>query len=259
MIKRTLHLIRKNPIIIVPYAIFIGINLFLSQFIVRFEEMALKPEKIATAVNKTMGIWIFIMIISVLFTSGYGSMLGAAVKDKKCGFKDFFIGLNYFLGRMILYFVLFSFMTVSFLLVIAIAVFPILMAGSIGGIKNISMVSALITVGTGVLAGFIYPSVMLWYPAIFIDDTGVTDGLKRGFTASRKCYWNLVVITLISILPSIIYTIAAAVMNDNVFVNSSSGLTIGYIIDIVTSSIVSFFIFVYIFVIYDTMESGKDT
>lgn len=259
MVKRTLHLIRKNPIMIVPYAIFIGVNLGLAQFIARLEEMALKPEQMATAANKAMGIWILIMVVSVLFTSGYGSMIGAAVKHGKCRFKDFFLGIDCFLGRMMFYFVLFSFMAASFLLLIAVAVFPILLAGSVGGIKNVGLVSAFLTVGTGLLGSLIYPSVMLWFPAIFIEDTGVTEGLKKGFVASRKCYWNLVVTTFVSILPSVIYTIASMVMNGSAVANSSSGLTIGYIIDIAASVIVSFFIFIYIFVVYYTINSEKDT
>lgn len=244
MIKKTLHIIRKNPIIIAVYAIFIVLNICISEFTARFGSINSTSQSIGTYANKMFGLWILIIVISVLFLSGYGNIVAAAVKKEKCSWKDFFSGMNYFLGRMLISFILLVFMAALLFLIIMITAFPLILAGYAGALKNIEVVSALFTLGAEALAVFVYPCLMLWYPAIFIDDTGVIEGLKRGFAASRRCYWTLVGATFFSILPSTVYSTAVSIFNGN------TGITPGYIISTAVSVVISLFVFIFAFVVY---------
>lgn len=251
MIKKTLQIIKENPVIIVLYAVFVGLNIFMSQFMDGIDRMALNPQWIEVAVSKMLGMWIIIMIVFILFMGGYGNMLATAIKTGKCTLKDFLRGLNYFLGRMLWAFVLVFLLAMLFFLIVIVAAFPILMASSVGGIRNLGLLAALLTAGAGVFAVFIYPAIMLWYPAIFIDDTGVIEGLKRGVTASRKCYLKLAVTTFVSILPSTLYTTITSIISGASYGRVEMGVTAGYMVSIAVSVVISFFIFVYLFVIYD--------
>lgn len=240
MLKKTFSLLKKNPKLILYYVIFIVINTLLALGV----SGIINPEKIDEgALNQVAGMWIIIAVISIIFMAGFGCMLASAVKNGKCTNKDFAYGLKNEIGKMILSFLLILIFLLGFAIILIMITVPFTMAASVG-VSDEFVYSLVMITAIGLMTLFLYPLFMLWYPAMFIDDVKVMEGLRRGARTSKKCYWTLVLAVFITVIPSLTYSLITA------FTSTAQVLSAGYWVFMLVNIIFSFILLVFTFVIY---------
>lgn len=245
MLKKTFSILKKNPKLILYYIVFMVVDIILSAGI---NQIIAPANTEQGGLNQMAGLWIIVCVLSIVFMAGYGRMLASAVKNGKCANKDFSYGLQNDIGRMILSFLLILVVAFGFVMVLAIITIPFTLEASVGGSFGL-LYSLAIIIAISCMALFVYPLLMLWYPAMFIDDVKVMEGLRRGAKASKKCYWTLVIAVFLTAMPSLIYSLIIA------FTNTDQVPSAGYWIFVLMNVILSFLLLVFTFVAY---EGKKD-
>lgn len=226
MIKKTLILLRKNTLLIVMPVLVIALILVselpmlgdisrimgLSRNM--YENMPNSPEinlqdavDIMTGALK-MGLFgLVYAVLAVIFISGYGNMLAAAVNDGMASIKVFLYGIRRFTGKVILSFLLLVAVIMGASLVISIVTTPVLLTGFVrSGFDPGSMMSTQKTVQlvASVIMLFLYPFIVMWLPAIFIErEEGVMACFRHGIRAGVRNYLPMVVVVLFLLLPTL--------------------------------------------------------
>lgn len=255
MIKKTFRILKSNPWLIIMYSAFILMNEVISHAMARYDNFDINTSiySVETAASRVLGILIITIVMSILFISGFGNMISIAVKKGRCTFMDFLRGLNSFLGRILLSCVILFFLLSLFVIIISITALPIIMAQSVGALKNGNIVFEVFIIAVCILAILIYPCIMLWYPAIFLEDTDVLDGLRKSLALSKKCYWILVGAAFVSALPSMAYSIFLSISTGIPGGQNISAVTPAYLSSIIIGAVLSLFISVLVFVIYEEL------
>lgn len=253
MLKKTLQILKENPVIILFYAAYIiivfGILYLLyphdlsgltNTDMTSFDFMA-----ILIVMVKMLTACILLAAIGVVFMSGYGGMLAEAVVTGKTSSSSFLPGIRKFFTRTLLSFLLLFGFSIGVSILVSIVTVPITIIETLKGRENVESLSLIISLFSSTLMIFCLPFVALWFPALYLDNTGVTQSLKNGAKAGVKNYWKLVLILLLIYLP----------IGINLVINFDSMakgriFTPGYILICLLEVIISIFILVILFLIY---------
>lgn len=219
MLKKAIDIFKKNPLITIVYFAYVVVTIIITMFMAESLGVNInsaESSQVFSLMGKLLGWWIILAVFSIIFTSGFGSMLASAVNDEKPTMKTLFKGIDKFIGRMLLAGLLSIVFVLGLITLLTLIAIPLFMSLSKSG-SAANIISGTIVYAVVILAVFIfiYPFFMLWYPSIFVDDLGVIEGLRKGAKTSIKCYWTLVLTLIISAIPSIIYSIATEFLSNN--------------------------------------------
>lgn len=180
------------------------------------------------------------LIIATLFMAGIGCALKKITTEGASKPCDLIEGINRYFFRVfkvnLLIFVL-------SLIGISLIIKPNLIMGLI-------LPSA--TIRTNVLIGLIVaPFLVSWYPAMFIDDLGAIESIKKALSIGVKAYLKLVFAVFIPLAPSFIYAgYYAFPRSTDIYASTASVFSVGYYVFFGASAILSLFALFYIFKIY---------
>ena len=255
MLKKSFQVLKNNPIIILFYGVYFVIMFLilftlyphdLSQFSTtnleqfNFTEYIIMMIKMLTAAG-------LISVLGIVFFSGFGYMISEAVRTGKTSKNSLLQGIKKFILRTLVAALLLFTMTMGVSIIMSIITIPITMWQVFtGGYSSVQYLSILITAITAVITIFLIPFILLWFPSIFMDDTKVIQALKSGAKAGVKNYWKLVLTLLVIYLPTglIMGFNYGSIVNGSIF---TPCFLVMYLID----AIISIFIIVLLFVIYE--------
>ena len=166
---------------------------------------------------KTSAFSLLYCALFVIFISGYGNQQSAAVNGGKASFRVFFFGVRKLIGKVILSFLLLTGIITGFSLIVSIVTTPmifanVLLEGSSQG--NFLGMQKELQIGTLVIMTLIYPLIVLWLPAIFLDrQEGVIACFKNGLRAGVKKYFRMLAVVIIMQLP----TLLLYILSDNIY------------------------------------------
>lgn len=207
MLKRIFNVLKNNSSIVLLYLAY--------QVIAFLILILLYPNNVSEFVNeysfdfiaffgvmsKMLLATVIIEILGMLISSGWGNMLTEAIRMGKTTIKSFLPGVRIYFTRILLSTLLLNgvYILISILLgvVASVVIFALIMTGT-----AVSMGWSMLLILVMVIILMIpMPFVLLWYPSIFIDDTGVIQGLKNGAKAGAKNYWRLILILMMLAVP----------------------------------------------------------
>lgn len=262
MVSKSIDILKKNSVLILFYAAYM-VAMFLIVFMLYPKDMSqfsnTDPATFDFAIFRNIMLKMLLAsllmgIAGLSFFSGFGSMISEAVLNGKTFAASFLPGLKKFFVRVLLATLLLSAFYIGFSIVLSIILIPITIITVISGAAN---PAATDYVATGNLIGLItasisavavifsFPFIISWYSSIFIDDTGVIQGLKNGAKSSVKNYWKLVLVILTMYLPIVTYMIIN-------FASMTKGVifTPGYLVVCILAAIISIVALPIIFMIY---------
>jgi hypothetical protein len=247
MFKKTIRLLRANPIIFIAGALFVlltaaisipmvseardilQINSDMLDTLSNFdfddgEGIAESTEDIMTsAMDIRMSTWkmyaylLLLGLLTIGFIAGYGNMIAAAMNEGRAGWKTFFHGFKKFFGKVFLSSLLLMGIAIALSIVLSSITVPLIIAQTIKGSLNMESLmkgQKAIQLITYSIAVFTYPLIMLWMPSIFTNrKDGVVNCFKHGIRAGKKKYKQLVALAVIMIIPSFLMTL----LTDNVY------------------------------------------
>jgi hypothetical protein len=218
MLKKSLTVLKNNPVLILLYAAFVVVSTMILFFLYpRDMGRYLNVESFNLYSYMVMMVKMLyaIFLLSVLgfvFIVGYGSMVAEAVMMGRTSAKSFFTGLKKFFVRMLLAMLLYYAMAIGFSTIFSTVSMPFII---ISAMKTASTMaydpSASMNISIGItfamllLMIFLFPFVLLWFPAIFTENIGVFQALKSGAKAGVKNYWKLLLILIVIYIPMVIY------------------------------------------------------
>lgn len=247
MFKKTIRVLRANPIIFIAGALFILLMAALSiPMVSESRELAklstnmfgssgnFNIDDTEAMVDSYMGmmtysmdvmistgkIYLYALLLGLLgigFMAGYGNMLASTMNEGKPGWKIFLHGFKKLYGKVFLSSLLLMGLIIAFSIALSAVTTPMILARTIRG--SVSMESILesqkaIQIITYILVAFAYPLILLWLPSIFVNRRdGVVNCFKYGIRASKKMYLKLLPLTVIMLLPSFLIT----VLSDNIY------------------------------------------
>lgn len=196
MIKRSIHILKTNPIIVLIFSVYIIITIL---FIHIFYTDNLSPSfklnrdlsKMIILIKTHLGLGLN-FILGITFMSGFGYMLTEAIKTGRTKVTSFFAGITNFFLRILLVGLLLIDFGVGLSILISIVTQPIISMFLSLGFSSYNFQSTVITIISVISEILLMPFVLLWFPTIFLDDTGVIQGLKSGAKVGLKNYWRLV-------------------------------------------------------------------
>lgn len=210
MIKKSIQLLKNNPVLILLYAgytlftLFIvlflyptNINQFSNPYSFDFREyiMAMTRMMLAILIMGAGGL---------VFMTGYVGMLVEAMFTGKTSSASFFPSIKKYFVRILLAALLLVAMAIGFSIVVALITIPFTMMA----IMNGNLGASLITLGImAVIVIAAVPFIIMWYPAIIIDNAGVTQGLKLGLKSGVKNYGKLLLGLFVIYIPIFAYTV----------------------------------------------------
>ncbi len=261
MVKKTLQLLKQNPVLVLLY---LGVQVItqLIMFLLYpktmsdfgITENAFDFQLYFLTLGKLLIVIIVVYIIGLLFYSGYGNMLREAILRGKAGWKAFGDGIASFFVRILLSSLLLGAMAVGASIPMMIIAIPIAVGTTLNGSMDGIIITPIITT---IILDIVIPLILLWLPAIFIDDTGVIQGMKNGFRAGVKNYWKLLLLVLLISIPMIIIFVVNSPSTYSVAGTNETILSPGYyVISIIEGIFASLFI-PYIFMLYHNYVSNK--
>lgn len=258
MFSKTFDILKRNPIIIIFYLIYSAAAFGLMLPIISGGYNTNDLNEVVTFLLKMAVIYLFMAVFALIFFSGFGQMLAESAVTGTTSASSFIPGLKKYFVRVLLSALLLFAFYIGFCIVLGIMMIPITILIGVMG-TNMSDPVALtslvtsITLGiTGLILIFSAPFILLWYPAIFIDNIGVLEGLGRGARASVKNYWKLVLLLIIMFIPTAIYFAVSFPANMKGYT-----MTPGYVVMYVMCIILSIFLLTATHVIYnDCKEIG---
>lgn len=262
MFKKSIHLIKNNPIIILSYGIYLAIS-FLLMFFLYPKSLGIDTYMandmfdyslyMATMRNLLIAI-LLIFIISLFFISGFNNMVREAVFTGKTKIYSFIDGIKNYFGRVILSVLLMVAIVVVASILLGILSIPFTIMAASNGIGSIYTVTLVIMLVTLLLFLVPAPFLILWFPALFLEDTGLIRSLKMGAKAGAKNYWRLLLVTLLLVSPQMIYTL----LNYNVMMTGTI-YNLGYFIMLGIMAVLSLIYNIYTFVVYHEYRIGLIT
>lgn len=218
MIKKSLTILKNNPVLILLYTAFLVVSLVII--------LLLYPKDMGMYLNmdsfnlysylvmmvKMLYAIFLLYVLGFVFIVGYGSMLAEAVITGKTYVASFFSGLKKFFVRMLLAVLLYLAMAIGFSTICSTVSIPFIMISAMKTASTVAYdptasmnLSISITIVMLLLMIFLLPFALLWFPAIFTENTGVFQGLKSGARAGVKNYWKLLLILIVIYIPMVIY------------------------------------------------------
>lgn len=249
MLTKAINLLKKNPVILLYYAAYLVLTyliiflLYPTDF-VSFTELgySFDPREYLIMMAKMLIAIGLLSVLSLLFMSGYGYMVAEATVTGKTSSSSFGRGIKLFFVRTLLAMLLTFAIYMGFSILISMIIVPFAMittiSGNLWGIVIIMILMMFIIIAA-------MPFLILWYPAIYVDNLGVIQALKMGLKAGVKHYWRLLLMLMIMFLPAVINAIInyKEMMEGNVF-------SPGYILILLISAIISVFVIPYVFVVF---------
>ncbi len=212
MISKSFYLLKKNPFLVLFYAIYIAITFVLvlllyprdfSQFSDPQNYMNFDYIAYAIIMLKMLIAAGLMFLISLFFTAGYGFMITEAVTTGETSAASFLQGIKKFFVRILLLMLLLIAIVIGISIIIGIISIPLAFAMVMVGDPFI--MSVIIYIVTIALVFFSVPFFILWIPAVFIDDTRIMKGLTNGLKAGVKNYWKLLLLLFFMYVPIVIY------------------------------------------------------
>lgn len=210
MIKKSIQLLRNNPVMILLYAGYMlftllivfflyptNMNQFSNPYTFDFGEYIMVMTKMMLA-SLLMGAG------GLVFMSGYAGMLVEAMFTGKTSIASFVPCVKKYFVRILLAGLLLAAMAIGFSILLALITIPFTMMAVMSGNLGASLITVVVMVVIAIAA---VPFIIMWYPAIFIDNVGVTQGLKLGMKSGVKNYWKLLLGLFVVYLPIFAYTI----------------------------------------------------
>lgn len=259
MVVKSLNLLKKNSVLILFYAAYMVVMYFIV-FMLYPKDMSqfsnANPNNFDftayfIVMTKLLIALLLMGVLGILFLSGFGNMNSEAVLKGKTSANSFLPGLKKFFVRVLLSSLLLAAFSIGLTIVLSIIAIPFTIFAVLSG--NM-MNSIIIVIFTSAVVIFSVPFVILWFPSIFIDDTGVIQGLKNGAKAGVKNYWKLLLIILLMYLPVIVNTAInySSMANGVIF-------TPGYIVMCIIVSIITIIAIPAIFLIYEDYQQKRRT
>lgn len=208
MIKKSIELLLKNPAIIIVYAVFSLAAVLLTLLFFSSNAAPYDSEAIILMLGRIILFLFLISAMMLIYLPGFFNMLAETVTTGTTTFRDFWQGVRRFFVRVLLAGLLFIAMLIGYSIILGMITIPITIISVIimGGANSAStlMLSLVIGVVTNLITALFMPLIMLWLPAMFIDDSGVIDSLRKGTKAGIKNYLPLVITSLVLSIPSIL-------------------------------------------------------
>jgi hypothetical protein len=208
-LKKAFKLVSKNLVLMVPVLVIGLISLFISN------EHMQNLSNINTVVDPNVAIemmgdimgslalyGLVMVIVSLLMQTGQAGMIKQALLNGQAGFSSFLQGIKRYFWRFVGQLLLLAAMAIAVTVVISIILVALLAGSAFANLVNdpaaaeqaanigIGGVIAIAVIAIGVLIGGIF--IMLWQPAMVIDDVGVFEGLRRGARAVSHHFWSLI-------------------------------------------------------------------
>jgi hypothetical protein len=189
---------------------------------------------------------VIMFFLSMLFFSGYGNMITEAIKQEKTSVSSFLPGIQKYFVRVLLSFLLLTAFAIGASIVLSIILIPITLFAAIGGMF-IGIIASLVSI---ILMALVIPFILLWFPAIFIDDVGVIQSMKNGAKAGTKNYGKLILLIFVMYAPALIYMQVEqdAIMQGMI-------MTPGYYAIYILSAILCAVLLPMLFIIYDDSKA----
>lgn len=249
MLKKSIELLKNNPVLIFTYGTFSLIMFLLVLLRQPSDLIGLSNGHIERfdmrsyfiTINLILLAAILIYGLSLLFISGYGNMMREAIINGKTTIKDFMPGIARYFGRVILMSLLLIAFSIGISLVLSIIMVPLIML-SLNNLYLVTLISTLVTTVSVICA---IPFVLLWIPAIFLDNHGVVKGLVQGAKTGAKNYGKLLLLMVVMYIPSILN----AIINFNTLVSGNLH-NLGYLISTIVTMLLTVFYVPLIFIIY---------
>lgn len=249
MFIKTLAILKNNPLLVIMLLlVFVlllastilimpdltsltGIYSNMSEYSTYPPEMDMQSAVEMLMISMKIGLFSLLYgIVGLIFSAGYGNMLAAAVNEGKASLKVFLYGIRKFTGKVFLSALLLAAIIFGFSFVISIISTPFIMAGAIGGVINndtynfeaMMNTQKVMQIVMFVIMIFLYPLIIMWFPAIFLDrEEGVMACFRNGFRAGVRKYIKLVPLIALLILPTLIIYLFSAnifeILNETYF------------------------------------------
>lgn len=253
MLKKTMQLIKSNPIIIIFYVVYLTISLLLM--------LSLYPKSFGVDTYTKNGMFdyslylvtmrniliavLLIFILSLFCISGYCNMLREAIFTGKTRASSFLTGIKKYFGRVFLFVLLTAAIVIVFSVLVGLLSIPFTIMAATSGTFSIYTMTIVIMLVTLVLVLILTPFIVLWLPALILEDTGVIRSLKLGAKAGVKNYWRLILTTLLLVLPQALY----AILNYNVMMKGTI-FSAGYLVLLGVMAVFGLIYNTYLFTMY---------
>lgn len=262
MLKKTLQIIKNNPVIILCYVAYLAISILLLLFLypksfgvgTYTKNGAFDYSLYMVTMRNMLIALLLIFVFSLLFISGFSSMIREAVFSGKTKLYFFFDGIKNYFGRVLLTVLLTAAIIIIGSILFGLLSIPFTIMAVANGTDSVYLISLVIMLIALILFLIPSPFFILWLPALFLEDTGVIRSLRLGVKAGTKNYWKLLLVSFLLILPQAVYFI----LNYNVMMSGSLFST-GYFVMIGVMAVLSLFYNIYIFVLYHEYSSGLIT
>ena len=271
MVSKALIVLKNNPVIVVLYFAY---TLIMTIWVLLFSPTNFSssqmsdPRQVQSFLLQMLIYYVslgIIGLIGLIFLSGFGHMITEAVQLGKTSITSFIPGIKKFFKRILLSALLLCSFLFGFSMVISMLVMiPIVfMTLANGNVRDPSTITGITTVSMGVIFGlmmFAIPFIMLWFPAIFIEDNKVIYSAKCSLKASRNNYGKLFLITLCIYLPIVASSIFAFskmdALNNSIDVKSLM-LMPEYLALMGISSLISLVVLPLFFIIYNDYKEKE--
>jgi hypothetical protein len=262
MLKKSIQLLKNNPVIILFYVLYLVVTLGLFAFLYpksfgveTFSTNGMFDYSLYLIAIRNILVAIFlIFLISLFFISGYYNMLREAVFAGKTKVATFFDGIKIYFVRVLLSTLLMGVVTIVFSILLGILSVPFTMMAVSNGMDSLLLITSALTVVVMLLVLIPAPFVVLWYPALFLENTGVLKSLSLGARAGAKNYLRLLLITFLLMLPQMIYSISNynLIMEDTLY-------SVGFYIMLGIMAVVAIIYNIYLFIVYHEYRLGLVT
>ena len=273
MLKKSLVTLKNNPMIIILLVLVIILSavsvMFLMPDLNRIMEISneisrnstnpagINPQEMTEMLFSSMIMLLYSLVacaFAIVFMAGYGNMLAVAVNDGKASLKIFLFGIKKFFVKTLLSFLLAAAIVFGASIVISIISTPFTIAGIMNAFDPEAMISMqrVMMVFSSIVMILLYPLVVLWLPAIFLDrNEGVMACFRNGFKAGVKKYIFLIMVIAVMLLP----TILLFIFTENVYSIMQSPF---YYYMYIYQAIIMPVLLMYLFVLYNEMKKAKD-
>lgn len=259
MLKRALLLLKRNPVIVLFYAGYMILDVLILLLLypkdinqIMFDAEGLfSISAYLTGMGKLLLAIFLLFLLSLIFLSGFGNLVREAVFSGRTSSAAFRTGIKSYFVRILLMMLLIIAFAFGGSLLIGIITIPITILSVMGGASSAYSTTLIIMGITMLLLLIPMPFIILWLPAIFLEDTGVIQSLKGGAKAGRKNYWKLALSLILLYLPGVVYT----VLNYEA-VSKGRLMTMGYMLLLLVSSVMSLIYIAYIFMVYHYYKIG---
>ncbi len=262
MLKKTLQLIKTNPLIVICYTIYLVFSILLIYFLYpksfgvgTYTQGGVFDYSLYMVTMRNMLIAVaLIFILSLFFISGYGGMTREAVLSGKTKLFYFLDGIKNYFGRVLLSALLTGAVVIVGSILLGLLSIPFTIMAVANGTNSIYIMTMVIMLVTLILVLIPTPFVALWLPAMFLEDTSIMRSLKFGAKAGAKNYFRLLIVSIILILPQVIYSILnySHILRGTLF-------SVEYFILLGIMALTSMIYNIYLFIVYHEYKIGLIT